>query len=449
LKPLRAFAILGLVLPAFAQYASPAILSRGEAPAGMSEVPNGFNFSVELTAEYTNSVFGVPAQNAQGQLPNPSALGGGVTLTISESHNWEETHLDLNYTGTFRDFAQTTSYSGLSQGLSFSASHLFSPHVALTVKERAGMFLRSLPSADSTDSSASAGPSPSDTPTTDFFNNRTIYSTTQANLTLQESDRLSFEVGGGYIFNELQSPALYGVQGQSATGDVQYRFSPHVTIGANYTFYHFGYTHGLGGAYIHAAAFTTSYRMSPSAELSFFVGPSRMESSFEQEVPIDPAFLAILCPPADRVACPFRDGTVISHSIWWGPRFGARLSRSFQHGTVYVNAAESVTPGNGLFLTSRTTTASVGYGYSILRDWSLNVSATYMSALSLGNATGHYEGLTGSCRLSRHIAGALSFVSSFNAMRYQSESIAAYDRLIYTASVGFAFSSRNSPMQFF
>jgi hypothetical protein len=102
-------------------------------------------------------------------------------------------------------------------------------------------------------------------------------------------------------------------------GDVQYRFSPHVTIGANYTFYHFGYTHGLGGAYIHAAAFTTAYRMSPWTELSFFVGPSRMESSFEQAVPIDPSFLAILCPPADRVACPFRDGVVISHNVWSAP----------------------------------------------------------------------------------------------------------------------------------
>jgi hypothetical protein len=62
--------------------------------------------------------------------------------------------------------------------------------------------------------------------------------------------------------------------------------------------------------------------------------------------------------------------------------------------------------------------------------------ATYMSALSLGNVTGRYAGLTGSCRVSRQIVGALSFVSSFNAMRYQSESIAAYNRLIYTASVG-------------
>jgi hypothetical protein len=355
----------------------------------------------------------------------------------------------LNYSGTFRDFAQTTSYSGFSQGLSVELSHLFSPHVALTVKEQAGIFLRSLPSAVSPDSSVSVGPSPSDIPTTDFFNNRTIYSNVQANLTVQESARLSFDFGGGYIFNEMQSPALYGVQGELAMGDVQYRFSPHVTIGADYIFDHFGYTHGLGGAYIHAAALTTAYRMGPRTELSFFVGPSRMESSFEEEVPINPSILAILCPPPDRVACPFRDGIVISHSISWEPRYGARLTRSFRRGAVYVNAAESVTPGNGLFLTSRTTTASVGYGYSVLRDWAVNMSAAYMSALSLGNVTGHYDSFSGNCNLSRHIAGALSFVSSLNAMRYESGAFSAYNRLIYTASAGFSLSSRGTPTHSF
>jgi hypothetical protein len=93
--------------------------------------------------------------------------------------------------------------------------------------------------------------------------------------------------------------------------------------------------------------------------------------------------------------------------------------------------------------------ASVGYGYSGLRDWSLNVSATYMSALSLGNVTGGYSDVGATYSMSRQIMRSLSLVSSFNAMRYRSGSFAGYNRLIYIASVGFGFSSRNTPVRFF
>ena len=441
--------MLGLALPAFAQYAAPSILSRGEAPAGMSRAADGFIFSLTLASEYTNGVEGISAQTALGQPANQPAFGAVVTLGASGGHSWEQTHLGLNYSGSFRDFSQSTSYSGLSQGLSFDLSHMFAPHTALSVRESAGMFSNFLPGTVSLNSSVPLDPSQSYLPATNFYNNRTIFSSTQANLVVQESAGLSFSLGGGYFINQQQSSALYGAQGETATGDIQYRLSPHVTIGANYTFFHFSYTHSLGGADVHAAAFSASYRASRRTEVSFFVGPSRMESSFEQTVPIDPTILAILCPSSARVPCPVRNGAVISNSTLWGPYYGARFARSFQHGVAYVNGGESITPGNGLFLTSRTTMASVGYGYSGLRDWSLNVSATYMSALSLGNVTGGYSDVGATYSMSRQIMRSLSLVSSFNAMRYRSGSFAGYNRLIYIASVGFGFSSRNTPVRFF
>src|ERR1035441_371969 len=48
LNLLLGFVMLGLALPAFAQYAGPAILSRGEAPAAMAAPTVDFSFSVAL-----------------------------------------------------------------------------------------------------------------------------------------------------------------------------------------------------------------------------------------------------------------------------------------------------------------------------------------------------------------------------------------------------------------
>jgi hypothetical protein len=51
--------------------------------------------------------------------------------------------------------------------------------------------------------------------------------------------------------------------------------------------------------------------------------------------------------------------------------------------------------------------------------------------------------------MSRQIVKSLSFVSSFSATQYQSGSFNAYNRLIYTASVGIGFSSKKIPVRFF
>jgi len=164
--------MLALGLPAFAQYAGPAILSRGEAPAAMSAQTVDFNLSLALTANYTDGLVGVTAPDAQGQLAGSTAFGGGASLGISGSHSWKHTHIGLNYSGAYTDYS-----SGIYQGLSFGLSHQFSRHISLSLRESAGMFTEFPPSTVSLNSSVPFDPSQSFIPTTDFYDNRTIYST--------------------------------------------------------------------------------------------------------------------------------------------------------------------------------------------------------------------------------------------------------------------------------
>jgi hypothetical protein len=445
MKPFHGFFALVLAVPAFAQYSTPSILSRGEAPSGMTEeTENGMHFSVTLTANHTNGALGSLTSNQSSSAADQGTTGAGAAVTVREGLNWEHTQFTANYSGSFQDYSQTTTYSGLNQGLSFQVVHQFAPHIALSIKEKAGMSSHLLPSVSEDSSSAADSPQIS-VPATDFFGNLSILSNTQANVTIQQTARLSFDVGGTYFLNELHQAGgiqpFFGAQGEVAMGDVQYRLSPHVLIGANYNFAHYAYTQGIGGAYIHSAAFTGSYRMSPSTEISGFVGPARMETSFEQAVPIDPGFLAVLCPPGDRVACPVREGVVIAHGVSWIPSFRVRLARTIGRGTAFLMAGETTAPGNGLFLTSRITTAAFGYSYSFLKDWNLSLGSTYMDGSSLGNAVGHYSDLGATYRLTRRIAGPLSFISSFTATRYSSAAASAYNRLIYIASVGIRYST--------
>ena len=204
LKQLRAFVIFGLALPAWAQYAGPAILSRGEAPAAMSASTVDFAFTVALTANYSKGLLGVTT-NSQGQLLNQSSYGGGVTLGLSGLHRWRHTSLGVHYSGSFYDYVNASYFAGMNQGISLGLTHQFSRHVLFTLRESAGLFTQFPPATVSLNSSVPFDPSQSDIPATDFYDNRTIYSSSLANLTYQATSRLSFSLGGGYFTNQRRS----------------------------------------------------------------------------------------------------------------------------------------------------------------------------------------------------------------------------------------------------
>ncbi len=447
MKLLRGLVMFGMALPAFAQYAGPAILSRGEAPAALNVPSIDFALSMSLGATYTDGLIGINANN-QENLARKATYGGSFTLGLSGSHSWKHTHIGMAYSGSVSAYASAP-ITGVAQGISLGISHQFSRHLTFHLSESAGWFTQFPPATVSLNSSVPFDPSQSNIPTTDFYDNRTIYSSTSVGMTYQATSRLSFSIGGGYFTDLRRSAALYSAKGESASGDLQYRLSRRVTIGGEYGFSHYGFSGNLGGSYIHSVGLSLSARFSQRAELSLFGGASFVNSSFEQTVPISPAILAILCPPNLVTVCPLTASLVISNNNLWAPNFGVRISRSFQRGALYANAGESITPGNGLFLTSRSQTANAGYGYSGLRKWSFNIGVGYVRALSLGNIQGTYGQVAGSFGLSRQLFSHVSFVSSVSATQYQSGSFTEYNHLIYSATVGLGFSTKNIPVRFF
>jgi hypothetical protein len=139
--------------------------------------------------------------------------------------------------------------------------------------------------------------------------------------------------------------------------------------------------------------------------------------------------------------------SALVHRVNWVPNFSGRLSKTFHRGVLYAAGGESVSPGNGLFLTSRAATVTAGYGYTGLRRWSLGVSFWYSADLSIGNVNGSYGNVSGSFSMSRSLFHSLSFISSYSANQYQSPNFTHYNRLIYTASVGIGWSPGDVPLR--
>jgi hypothetical protein len=436
----RMAAILWLAVPAFAQYAGPAILSRGEAPTAMAADQIDFRPYLTITGVYDTGLAGVSV-NSQGEIGNASSYGLEFGGGISGVHSWKHTKIGLDYHGDVRHYFTTTYYDNSDQTLLLGITHQFTRHVTLVLNEGAGIFSLDY-GALGLPASIPFDPSTLSIPVTDFFDNRTVYASTQASLIYQRTARLSFSFGGSGYLNRRRSTALYGITGATARGDVEYRLSRTTTIGAMYTYNHYSFTRILSDADMHGAAGTFARRLTPTLELTLYGGFLRVESEGVRDVSIDPAIAALLGISSTQLS--------VNYSVRYVPDASGRLSQTFKKGVAYLAGGRTVTPGNGLFLTSEMTNITAGYTYTGIRRWSFNASVARNDGLSIGNiVNGDYRDTTGMVSISRALTRAVHAVAGASIHQYGSSDFAQYNRRVYDVRIGLQFAPGDVPLRIF
>jgi len=157
-----------------------------------------------------------------------------------------------------------------------------------------------------------------------------------------------------------------------------------------------------------------------------------------QLVPLAPPIAALLG---------YYSAPAITYGVSYIPNVEIRLSRTFSKGVAYVMGSRIVLPGNGLFLTSTSTTGSLGYNFTGLRRWSFGASGSYAASQSLGNVVGKYNTATGGFTMSRLITRSVHAVASFRASKYSSPDFKNYNRPIYDARIGLGFTPGDIPLR--
>src|SRR5215469_5841403 len=388
----------------------------------------------EVTGIYDTGLAGVGV-NTKGELGSTAAAGIQVAGGISGSHSWRHTTIGLDYRGDFNHYDKTTFYDSSDQYVALGIRHQFTRHLILNLRETAGLFDRNY-NLGAIQQTLPYDPSQSTLPTTDFFDNRTEYLNTQADVIYQRTARLSFDFGGSGFINRRRSTALYGVTGAAANGDVQYRLTRRVTIGGNYRFEHFSFTRIFSSTDLHTATGTLAMRISKQLEFTGYGGVTRAETKFVETVPVDPAIAALLGIVAAQQ---------VAYGIRYTPDVHARLSYLVPNGFFYATGGHMVIPGNGLFLTSEATTGALGYNYTGLRRWSFGVTAIYNRAYSFGNIVGNYGSGGGTLNASRQIVRNFHMVMSVTGNRYFSNTFTQYNRPIYAFRFGVGWSPGDIP----
>jgi len=434
LRPLAALFLLSA--PLWAQFAGPAILSRGEAPTTIDRAQITFRPFVEARASYDTALSGVAVTPA-GEIAHTSSLGTGLVWGVSGAHSWRHTFAGVQYRGSINHYARQTYYDNVDQSLLFSVVHQFSPHVTLSLSESIGSYSRDFGLGGLAQTIA-FDPATTSVPTTDFFDNRTTYYATQANLIYNRTRRLSFAMSGSFSIVGRRSAALLGSMAEMAMGDVQYRLTRRSTIGAAYEYTHFDFGHAVASTDAHTVIGSFSLALSRRSEFSIYGGVSRVETKYIRTEPVDPVIGALLG---------ITGAQQIVHSLGNISTAGARISRAFFRGVAYANSGYRITPGNGLFLTSYSIYSNAGYNLTRGRHWSFGAYVSYDRSESVANYQGDYSTAAASFRAARSLGRLMHFAATYSLRRYDSPTFSGYQRLVQQAGVGIAFAPGDVPLR--
>ena len=233
-----------------------------------------------------------------------------------------------------------------------------------------------------------------------------------------------------------RSQALVGTTGWTARGDVAYRASQTLTVGADYNFSHFEFTRSFGASDIHTVSLDLSFRLAPQWDLGLRAGGTRVESLGLQSVAVDPVIAAII----GRTT-----GTQVFHSVQYIPSMQANLARMFRRSSLSVGYSMGVSPGNGVYLTSRANTGTISYSHTASQRWNVGLSGGYSSYSDLFRIIGKYESYNAGGGITCKLKSWLHLVGRYDARRY-SVGPDVFRRVNHRVTVGIAFSPGDLPL---
>src|SRR5690349_5819811 len=131
---LLAVLVFGVVDSASAQYAGPAILSRGEAPASISLPSIKFRPFIDVSGTYSTGLTAV-SLSSSGQITNQASTGTRLAFGISGHHRWRRSDLSVDYRGSISHYFRTKYYDGMSHSLLLGFRHEINRRTVLTLSQ--------------------------------------------------------------------------------------------------------------------------------------------------------------------------------------------------------------------------------------------------------------------------------------------------------------------------
>jgi len=419
-------------------YLGPGVLTRG---AGDIGTRNGqavdFRFYADISALYDNGLEPF-ALGTNGKLVTASGLyGAQLDLGAYGTHDWRTSDLGLDYRGNFYDYANASQYSGSTHNLTLGYTYQKSRRLVFDFRQLAGTSSLGYGGPGFYGSPGVSGPTDVvNSPTTLLFDNRTYYIQTSVDANYIQSPTNIFTFGADGFFVRRQAQGLAGLDGYNAHGSYQHRLSRNRTVGVKYERLFYDFPPAYGQADINVAQVFYSDKLSRRWTFNISVGAFQAEVTGIQQVTLSPVVAALLGTTTGAQAF-YRDNIY--------PSGNATLAGTFKTSTVSFGYSQVPTPGNGVYLTSRTTSGSVYYSYTGVRKWNFGVGGGYNKLQTIGQGIQPYTQFTGGGGFTYQLHRYLHLVGRYDA-RHQEINLYGFRATSYRATLGLAFSPGDIPL---
>ena len=409
-------------------YSGPAILSRGTQPA----VTGGEYDSIQPFLS-VNRMYGTGLNGAlSGTSPNALQSGLDLGFGLRGTHRWRKATLQIEYTGSYRDYTGQTVENGLNQFITTTLVSQLRRHLVLSIRQTGGILKQDIGSLliqpDLLESSSTL-------PANEPFSTGMKLIDSTVTLTYQKTRRLSFSGSiDGSVVRE-NSMLLVGLNSFTGSADVNYRLSSRSTVGLDSSFSHFSYT-TFGSTDVESAAVDYSWRATRSIDLSLQLGIAHSDTLGLAIVPLDPAVGALL----GEV-----NAIQVSHWAINTPMMNVRVKKQWHRTSADLSYRRGVSPGNGLAIASTQESLTAGLHYSNAKHWTVSVQAGRTTLADLDGA-GSYTGTTIGASFERLIRPGVQAVARFDILPVNYAGSLGLSRTYYRGEIGFMFSPKEIPI---
>jgi hypothetical protein len=416
------------------EYRGPAILSRGLS-ALFSPDRELLRLRPFISARgvYDTGMANISVNEA-GELVQQDAYGVEASFGVTGQHAWRRTLLGLQYNGRLRHYTGRTYYDGFDNYLSLNLVHRTSARTTIVVSPGVASMSRGHFSPGI--SSAYYSPELEALTGDEMFDNRVTAVVGSGRLIHQRTARTSFSLGGTGFTAHRRSAALVGLNGATAVGDVAYRLGRHSTLGVDYAFLHYDFQRAYGSVDGHGVALNYSTRMGRHWTLGLRGGGFRVEVTRLQLVTLDPVIAAII---GRRVA------VSTDYLRRYVPNLSADLSYRFRRGSVAFRYSRSVSPGNGLYLTSDRETGGVSVTYRGTRRASFHGNVSFSQQRAVMQDLGRYRSYWSDAGMNYLLGQGLSLSASVGARKWDVRD-SLYSRIGCRFTVGLSYSPGTVPL---
>ena len=364
------------------EYTGPAVLSRSYS-VNRPLIPQELKWTESVGV---NSIYDTGAGYfANGAVGSVSPLGTSVTWSVAGRHYFGHDQIGFSYSGSFAQYSQNAGLSGANNSVAFNYGHYFSRRLSMNLGMSGSILSQNyaLNNPDVGPETTVANVNLGTSPNIQITDNGVKQVSLQGNFVWQQTARLSFNGGGSYFAVERDTPGLQGMTGSQANTDVNYRLTRQMTVGSYYSLSDYVYPHGFGTSTINTFGGIFSYAFSRTWQIRLRGGLSSIDSRGFQEIPVAPAFAALLGQGAGIIDVTSQTKT---------SDLSAQIVKDFgRRRTANIAFAHGVAPGNGIFQTSTQESISAGFGSQLFRKYNFQIALSYNTLSSLTAALGTYK----------------------------------------------------------